>query len=130
MITFKAFIKESLVSRTELNNLESELDKLFANIGMDIEFTGHFLDRTNDSRNKKQITIGELRAMFKKSYDRYKDKFGTFKDGYEAVLLDFNNNINIPFVLKYDKKNNELDLISKTIMRTKNFKTRNKKLKV
>jgi hypothetical protein len=40
------------------------------------------------------------------------------------------NDINVPFVLQYDKQNQELDLVSKTIMRKKDFATSNQKLKV
>ena len=40
-------------------------------IGIDVEFTRHFLDRVNDSRNKKQITVAELIRMFKQSYKKF-----------------------------------------------------------
>ena len=48
----------------------------------------------------------------------------------QAVIADMNSNVNLPFVLAVDKKNNELDLVAKTIMRKKDFKTSNQKLKV
>ena len=31
--------------------------------------------------------------------------------------------INMPFVIKYDRRNGELDLIAKTVMRKKSFRT-------
>ena len=40
-----------------LNKLEKYLDALFARLGIDVEFTRHFLDRVNDERNIKQITV-------------------------------------------------------------------------
>ena len=44
----------------------------------------------------------------------------------EAVLNDMQTDINMPFVLKVD--GNELDLVAKTVMRKKNFKTKGPKL--
>ena len=40
----------------------------------------------------------------------------------EAVMKDLESDINIPFVLKWDRDNQELDLVAKSIMRKKNFK--------
>ena len=48
----------------------------------------------------------------------------------QAVLKDMENDINIPFILKWDSKNEELDLVMKTIMRKRNFMTSNPTLKV
>ena len=48
----------------------------------------------------------------------------------EAVIHDMKTDVNMPFVLKYDAKNKELDLVAKTVMRKKNFATPNKKLEV
>ena len=43
------------VSRSDLDQIERYADKLFAAVGIDVEFTRHFLDRVNDERNKKPI---------------------------------------------------------------------------
>jgi len=42
----------------------------------------------------------------------------------EAVLKDMSTDINLPFVLTWDHRNQEIDLVAKTVMRKKNFKTR------
>lgn len=122
--------EEKGVSKRELDQLEKILDNLFKSVKIDIEFTKHFLDRVNDSRNKKQITIPELRNIFTKTHAKYKKDLVNMGANAQAVLNDLQSDINLPFVLVYDKKNNELDLVSKTVMRKKNFKTSNKKLKV
>ena len=36
------------VSRSDLDQIERYADKLFAAVGIDVEFTRHFLDRVND----------------------------------------------------------------------------------
>jgi hypothetical protein len=46
--------------------------------------------------------------------------------GAEAVIKDMQSDLNIPVVVKYDQKNDEFDVVAKTIMRKKNFKTPNK----
>lgn len=118
------------VSQSDLKALEKVLDNLFATVNIDVEFTRHFLDRVNDSRNKKQITIEELRSLFQKTYRKYKDRLVKMGPDTEAVLKDLQTNINTPFALVWDKKNNELDLVAKTVMRKRGFKSSNQFLKV
>jgi len=126
----EGLIKEDYVTPSELKRLEGELDNLFQSVGVDVEFTKHFLDRVNDERNEKDITIEELRNIFKKIYAQYKDRLVKYKDGFEAVFRNNPTDINIPFVIGWDNENNELDLINKTVMRKKNFQTSNPMLYV
>ena len=51
------------------------------------------------------------------------------KDEIEAVIYDTKSDINIPFVINIDPKG-QLDLVTKTIMRKKDFKTYTSKLEV
>ena len=96
---------------------------MYKSVGIDVEFTRHFLDRVNDSRNKKQITVAELIRMFKQSYKKFGKKIAKLRSDVKAVLNDMQTDINMPFVLKWDGK--ELDLVAKTVMRKKNFGTSN-----
>ena len=84
------------------------------------------MDRVNDVRNRKQITVAELIRMFKQSYKKYGKKIARLGPDAEAVLNDMQTDINMPFVLKWDGK--ELDLVAKTVMRKQNFATSNPKL--
>lgn len=120
------------ISKQELDELERYLDKLFAKSGIDLEFTKHFFDRVNDARNKSPIQIEELRRIFKKVALNQKLLGKITKDGagFQGVLKDVTSKINSPFVLVLDKKNNELDLVAKTVMRKDNFKTPNKTFSV
>ena len=45
------------ITKTDLDQLEKYADRLFGAVGIDVEFTRHFLDRVNDERNKKQIDM-------------------------------------------------------------------------
>jgi len=110
-------ITESISSR-ELDQIEQFADQLWAKLGIDIEFTRHFLDRVNDERNGKPITVDELVSLFQKEFKVNGMQISKMRKP-EAVLKDLLTNINIPFVLKDygDKK----QLVGKTVMRKKNF---------
>ena len=114
------------ITKSDLDQLERYADKLFAAVGIDVEFTRHFLDRVNDERNKKQITTAELTRLFKQSFKKYGKKIAQLGPDAEAVINDMKTDVNMPFALNL--KGGELELVAKTIMRKKDFKTRNPKL--
>jgi hypothetical protein len=127
------FKKEQLVeevSQSQLKDLEKYLDQLFKILNVDVSFTKHFLDRVNDSRNGKPITVDELQLLFKKTIQKYGKKIPALGPDAEAVLNDMKTQINLPFVLKWDRDSEELDLVAKTVMRKKNFMTHNQKFTV
>ena len=116
----------SQLTSKDLDTVEKYADKLYKSLGVDIAFTRHFLDRVNDTRNVKQITVAELIRLFKQSYKKYGKQIPKLGNDAQAVLNDIKTDINMPFVLKWDGK--KFELIAKTIMRKKDFKTSNKKL--
>lgn len=116
------------VTRQQLDALERAADKIFGKLGIDIEFTHHFLDRVNDARNQKQITIKELADIFIKEYKRWGSTISKMPIDAEAVMKDLSSAINIPFVL--NKGGKEKDLVAKTVMRKKNFTTPDQELPV
>lgn len=124
------FINEILnedahLTQADIVELEKFADKIFAKVGIDVNFTRHFLDRVNDERNGKQITLAELTRLFKQEQKRWGKKIAQLGPDAEAVMKDLQTDINMPFVLVWDKDNEELDLIAKTVMRKKNFKHSN-----
>ena len=121
---------DEAVTQVDIDQLETFADKLFAKVGIDVEFTRHFLDRVNDSRNVKPITMAELTRLFKQEFKRYGKPIAQMGPGQEAVMKDLQTDINLPFALQYDRDNNELDLIAKTVMRKKDFKTSNREFPV
>jgi hypothetical protein len=127
LLQFVREITENL-SVTELDIIEKIADEWFQDYGIDVEFTKHFIKRVNDPRNGKPISFEELEEMFTDAAEKYGDILSKLPEGYEAVLLKLKNDLNLPFVLKYDKKTRDTDLIAKTIMRKYNFKTPDKKL--
>ena len=129
MKSFDNYIYEEVTQR-DLDNVEKYADKLFAKVGLDIEFTRHFKDRVNDERNKKPINTAELTRLFKQTYKKHGKKIPKMGDDAQAVITDMQTDINMPFVLAYDDRRKEIDLVAKTIMRKKDFKTPNQKLTV
>jgi hypothetical protein len=113
------------ISKDELKTIEMVADNWFKKYNIDIEFTKHFYDRVNDARNGKPISSAELLGLFKKTKDKYGKKLSKSEDDFEAVLKNIQNDLNLPFALTYNSKNDELELIAKTIMRKKDFSTSN-----
>ena len=109
------------ITQSDLDQIEKYADRLFASLDIDVEFTRHFMDRVNDARNIKQITVAELIRLFKQAYRRHGKKIAKLPDQANAVINDMKTNINLPFVLKYKK--GEIELVAKTVMRKKNFTT-------
>ena len=114
------------ITRQQIKVLEKYLDRIWSEYGIDIDLARkHFGERLNDPRNGEQISLSEIQKIF----TDIKQKFGSKlknASNLEAVMKDLSSNINIPFVMVYDKKNDEIDLIAKTVMRKENFRTSNK----
>lgn len=109
------------LSQSDLDEVERYADKLFASVGIDVEFTRHFIERVNDERNEKPINSAELIRLFRETRKKYGKKIPKLGPDAQAVLKDIQTDINLPFVLVWDKNSEEFDLIAKTIMRKKNF---------
>ena len=120
--------KNAGVTQNQLDTLESVLDKVFSKVGIDVEFTRHFIDRVNDERNVKPISIKELGMLFKKEFIKYGKPIAQLGPDAEAVMKDLSSDINVPFVLNWNGE--ELELVAKTVMRKKNFTTPNKEFTV
>jgi hypothetical protein len=107
------------VTQPELNQVERFADALWAKLGIDVTFTRHFMDRLNDERNGKPISVAELVRLIKKEYEQ-NGKAIAHTDS-EAVMKDLLTNINLPFVVNGYGRDKEL--VAKTIMRKPNFKS-------
>ena len=116
----RPIIKEE-ISKSQLDSIEAYADKLFAKLGIDIEFTKHFLDRVNDKRNIKPISVPELVGMFKRLHRKHGKPLSKVDDDFNAVVKDFNSNINIPFAINVT--DDDIEMYAKTVMRKKDFKT-------
>jgi hypothetical protein len=116
----------TVYTKQQLSDLEKFADNLLSKWNIDIEFTKHFGERMSDSRNAPCIRLSELQQLMKKiDKDRGK-KIKEHPEG-EAVLVDLQKDLNLPFIIEIDD-NNEFILTLKTIMRKKDFKTPDNKI--
>jgi Zn finger protein HypA/HybF involved in hydrogenase expression len=121
--------KEDL-SQADVDGIARFADKLYKKLGIDITFTKHFMDRVNDERNGKPISGAELVRLFKREYERWGKDVAQMGPDMEGTFKDLSTDINLPFVLRWDRDEEELDLVAKTVMRKKNFKTDNQEFPV
>jgi len=119
---------EKQITDQDLQQLETYADRLFASLGIDVEFSKHFKDRVNDPRNTKPITMAELTRLFKQIYKQHGKPIAQLGPDAEAVMKDMRTDVNIPFALQWDGQ--ELDLVAKTVMRKPNFATPNQEFAV
>ena len=119
---FKQMFGEEVTAK-QISDLEKFGDRLLAKFDVDIEFSRHFADRMNDSRNNPEIKVAEIQALFKKIARKKAANIKKHANS-EVVLKDIQKDLNLPVAIKMDK-NGEIEVVHKTIMRKKNFKTPN-----
>jgi hypothetical protein len=121
-----------VISRDHMKAFETFVDRLFDKFGVDFDFTKHFRERMSDDRNDPCIDMKELAAMLQKIYKKKtagQNPFAKHIDS-EVVLKDIQSDLNMPIAIEYDRKNDEMRVVAKTIMRKKNFRTPNPIVKV
>jgi len=117
-------LNENLTEK-QLDLIEDYADKLFRELDMDVDFTKHFRERVNDTRNDKHpITSAELIGFFKRSFIKTGKKIAKLPDSAQAVLHDMRTDFNVPFVIVHYEQSQDLVLKLKTIMRKKDFKSK------
>lgn len=121
-------ILSEYITSKDLKNIENYADELFSDVGVDVAFTNHFLDRVNDLRNKQDITPEELKWLYQKAHDKYSNAISKLPPGEERVLTDPDTQINIPIAMNWDGKSPNMDMVGKTVMRKKDFKSHTPKL--
>lgn len=128
-LSFEIFMEDAqcaFITQTEMRELEKFADELLKVYGIDVEFTRHFGDRMSDERNVPCIKVSELKDFFRKIYANkgIKIKGNT---GIEAVLNDIQRKLNMPVIID-KKRDGEVEVLFKTIMRKNDFKTPNRKI--
>ena len=116
------------ITEHELQHIERYLDYVWKHLGIEFEFTKHFFDRVNDSRNRKQITAQELVKIFTEAYKRYGKMISgkvtpDTEKGFDTVLTDLSTKVNSPVIVVWDKQAKELKMVAKTVMRVNHFYT-------
>lgn len=120
-----------VITMTQVKAFEKVVDSLFKKYDINFDFTKHFAERMSDERNDPLISLEELAALFKKIYNSVKSGNNSLSkfEGVEAVLKDLQSNLNIPVAIEYNRRTDDLDIATKTIMRKKDFRTPNAVIK-
>jgi hypothetical protein len=92
-----------LQGNAEVIELEARLDKMFSTLGLDVEFSRHFIDRILG--RDESVTIETVTASFEKMKKKYKKKLLSAKkqDNWKAILKDFTEELNVVFVVEGDE---------------------------
>jgi hypothetical protein len=132
VLRFSKFLQESnetcpMLTVAHMKAFEKFVDRMFEKFDIDFEFTKHFRERMSDERNSPCIDMKELAAIIQKIYKKKNAGQNILSKhvNSEVVLKDLQSDLNMPIAIEYDRKNDDLNVIAKTIMRKKNFKTPN-----
>ena len=115
-MTFRDYLTE--LDNDGIKSLESYLDRIFAELNVDVEFTKHFKDRLKG--REAGVSQMSIKNSFNKLLKKYKNVI-VKKTNVKALLQDLNNNINIPFVIA-ELPDGSFEMDTLTIMRKKGFK--------
>jgi len=104
-----------LQSPAEVIELERQLDALMRPVGLDVEFTRHFVERLLG--RERRVTADEITRAFDKLKKKYKKRLlaAKRKNNFKALLRDLSADLNIAFAIKGDELHNI------TIMRKADF---------
>lgn len=116
------------ITMAQMKDFEKFVDRMFEKYKIDFNFTKHFGERMNDTRNAPKIKLKELADLIKKIYAKHGNPLKG-KAGAEVVVKDLQSDLNMPIAIEYDSAKDEIDVIAKTIMRKKNFTTPNQVIK-
>lgn len=108
-----------LRSSGEVIELERQLDSMFSSLGFDIAFSSHFIERILG--RESVVTKQEILDTFQKLKGKYKQRLlsAKKKGGYEAILKDFDNDLNIVFGIQATGGKPEYKLVNITIKQKK-----------
>lgn len=129
------------LSYSDSVDLERKLDQMFRSLGLDVEFSQHFLNRVLDPDEKGRrdsdhnsaardtdVTADEIVDAFselKRKHGKRLYKARNNPREFVAVLKDVSSDLNIPFSIDYDRVKRKMhELKAITLMRKKNFRTK------
>jgi len=89
-----------LKSTAEVQQLETSLDNIMRPVGLDVEFTQHFIERLMG--RDKMVSADQIAGAFMKLKQKYKRKLLSAKKkaDYTAVLKDFDSDLNVVFAIQ------------------------------
>lgn len=113
---------------SDLQKAELAIDVMFRELGLDVQFSQHFKNRVLDNGSEARDTDVSAREVFR-AFNALKVKYGerlmaasNNRKEFVAILKDMSTDLNIPFVIDYDRAYKGLHkLKATTLMRKRNF---------
>lgn len=121
-----------IITPAHMKAFEDFVDKMFKKYNIDFDFTKHFRERISDKRNNPCINLKEIADTIKKIYNKYahgEKSLSKYIDA-EAVIKDMQNDLNMPIAVEYNRKSDQIEVVAKTIMRKKNFRSSSPEIKI
>lgn len=122
-------VEHQQVTSSDLVELEKMIDSLFHTVKIDVALSKvHFLKRMNDMRGP--VTTKEVGDLFRKAFTKYGKLLAKSGPEMQAVITDMQTDVNVPFVLEWNRDKEMLDLTAKSTMKKKGYRTSNRTLRV
>jgi hypothetical protein len=88
-----------LQSPAEINVLHNRLNDMFKDLGLNVAFTNHFIERLLGREQKVQVK--EILSSFGKLKTKYRTKLEQAKESgeFEGIIKDFGRELNIVFAI-------------------------------
>lgn len=88
-----------LKSPAELNILQNALQDVFKDLGLNVAFTHHFVERLFGREQK--VGVREIVSAFQKLKAKYRAKLEQAKESgeFEGIIKDFHKDLNIVFAI-------------------------------
>jgi len=117
------------ITKSDLEALDDSLDRIWAELGIDIVFTKHFADRFDRvEHGNKPVTPEEVYELFAKIQKKHGNKIKHLGTDMEAVMSDLSSNLNVPFAIndnpRFGRRPDEprYQLVGLSMMKKKGFK--------
>ena len=117
------FLNDEL-SLATLKHLENYINKL----GLNVESVDYFFEEISRKRTDGKITNSDAICLFKRILGQRNIVFNN--SDAQSVIFEMETNINMPFLLVSDGEDGGINLVAKTVVRKRGFKSSDQKLRL
>jgi uncharacterized protein YukJ len=126
----KEAIEATPLTQKDIDSVKNALIGIYKSRGFDLVFSRHFVERVNDHRNGKQITVGELITILNASIKMHGKAMMMMPHEAEGVIKDANSKINLMIAIEHNARTGLCELRTKSCIRKANFRPNNPRDKV
>jgi hypothetical protein len=123
-------IEATPLTQKDLDTIQKALEGIYKSRGFDLVYSRHFIERVNDWRNGKQITIGELITILNASIKIHGKALMMMPHEAEGIIKDANSKINLMVAIEHNSRTGLCELRIKSCYRKVNFRANNPRDKI